>query len=345
MPGIYGDFRSVRSTVSAAVLVDFAAARGMARSEALEGSAISESDLSNPDIEISVDQEMQIVRNILAGEKDERGIGLMAGLQTNLAMLGSLAIVLSTCATVREMVEVWVHYAELSFVYVRYNLDYQGPVVRISLDAGHLPEDVRRFAIERDLATLRMVQRGLLDWDMAVRRLEVEYEECPVYEAVGTLLGVDEILFSAQRTCLFLEASEFDRPMPQANPVIMQQYERMCADTLRRRQELNGLSGQVRQLLVHRGGVADQRTVAADLGLSLRTLRRRLAEENTTFRALSSEITGILAAELLASGLTVETVATRLGYSSVSAFGAVFRAEIGMPPGQFARANRQSARQ
>lgn len=341
---VYGDFRSVRSTISAAALVDFAVRRGLTRAAALAGSGITESDLSDASIEISVDQELAIVRNIVRAGGDEPGLGLMAGLEFNLAMLGGLGIVLSTCATVGEMAEIWVRYAELSFVYVRYDLDVDGPEVVLNLDGSHIPEDVRRFAVERDLATLRMVQRGLLDWDMSIRRLEVHYAACPVYEAVGKLLNVDEIVFESPRTCLVLDAADLEKPMPQANPAIMRQYEQMCAEIVQRRKQRSGLSGRVRELLIHRDGLADQQRVAADLGMSVRTLRRRLFEEGNSFRALCNETTGILAVELLSNGLTVETVATRLGYASVSAFTSAFRAETGKSPGQVARETRVDRR-
>ncbi|RDI67603.1 hypothetical protein DFR76_103674 [Nocardia pseudobrasiliensis] len=49
-------------------------------------------------------------------------------------------------------------------------------------------------------------------------------------------------------------------------------------------------------------------------GLGVRTLRRRLSDEGTTFRELANETIGMLAEELLIAGLTVEQVADRLGY-------------------------------
>jgi AraC-like DNA-binding protein len=109
---------------------------------------------------------------------------------------------------------------------------------------------------------------------------------------------------------------------------------------MQRRRTRTGLGGQVRELLIRRGGVADQTHIAADLDLSVRTLRRRLAGEGTTFREVSNETVGLLAEEMLIAGLTVEHAAERLGYSSVSAFTSAFRSWRGQSPGQFARIHR-----
>ncbi|MBU3065280.1 hypothetical protein KO481_27605 [Nocardia sp. NEAU-G5] len=49
------------------------------------------------------------------------------------------------------------------------------------------------------------------------------------------------------------------------------------------RRSRTGPSGQVRELLIRRGAVSDQAHIAADLDISVRTLRRRPAGEGTTF--------------------------------------------------------------
>lgn len=67
-----------------------------------------------------------------------------------------------------------------------------------------------------------------------------------------------------------------------------------------------------------------------------RTLRRRLADEGTSFRDLLAEVRQTMAEELLSStGLSVSEVAARLGYSSPSAFIHAFQKWHGCSPRQF----------
>ncbi len=86
--------------------------------------------------------------------------------------------------------------------------------------------------------------------------------------------------------------------------------------------------------------MASQPEIAGALNISVRTLRRRLSEEGTTFRELSDETSALLAQELLAAGLTAEQTSLRLGYSSGSAFAAAFRSWKGQTPHQYARSCR-----
>ncbi|MGF6887490.1 AraC-like DNA-binding protein [Nocardia sp. GAS34] len=332
----------VRSIHSAATLVDFAVSRGMTHAAALAGTDLRERDLEDPGVEIDIAQEFGIIGNILSTSGDEPGLGLLAGFSVRLPMLGSLGIALSSCSTVGEMIELWVHYADLSFAYTRLSLADVDTEVLVALDAEVAPARVRRFAIERDLAVMRIVQRDLLSWDIVVNRLETTLSYAPVYEAVGKLLGIREIAFDQPANIVALDAADLHRPMPQANSIMRRQYEQMCEQIVESRRTRTGLSGQVRALLIRNGRVVDQSAIAADLHMSVRTLRRRLADEGTTFRELACETTGILAEELLATGCTVGTVASRLGYSSVSAFAAAFRDRSGQTPGQFARSNRTS---
>ncbi|MGY1940976.1 helix-turn-helix domain-containing protein [Nocardia gipuzkoensis] len=62
----------------------------------------------------------------------------------------------------------------------------------------------------------------------------------------------------------------------------------------------------------------DQNEVAAALNLSVRTLRRRLEADGTSYRELVAETRQVLAEKLLGIGATVEDVAHRLGYADAA---------------------------
>jgi AraC-like DNA-binding protein len=136
---------------------------------------------------------------------------------------------------------------------------------------------------------------------------------------------------------LAFDASALDQPMPQANEHAAAVALEQCRDILQRRRARSGTSGQVRDLLVAR--IADAppaERAAAELGLSARTLQRRLADEGTSYRALLDEVREQLAEELLSTGgLTVGEVARRLGYVEVSSFSQAFRRWKGVSPRAF----------
>ncbi|MFI5779463.1 AraC family transcriptional regulator [Nocardia sp. NPDC051570] len=330
----------LRSTTGVALLAEFGQSRGMSVPDILRGTGIQDGQLDDPTSEITIGQEITLTRNVVQGVDDEPGLGLMAGLMCHAPNFGVLGFAIMSCATLRQACEVGLRYADLSSTLGRHWMEDHGDEVWILREDSFIPEDLRRFVLERDVAAVSTIQQDLLPMRVPTTRVELAMPAHPVYEMFGTLLGVDTLVFGAERTYMVWQAGTLDMPLPQANLATQRYYEQQCADLIQRRRGRAGISGRVRQLLIRRGGLADQSHIASDLDVSVRTLRRRLAQEGTTFRELSTETVGMLAEELLVAGLTVEQVADRLGYSSVSAFASAFRSWKGQSPGQFARANR-----
>ncbi|GAB4582762.1 AraC family transcriptional regulator [Nocardia sp. IFM 10818] len=330
----------LRSITSAALLVDFATGRGLETAVVLRDTGIREADLVDSTAEITLGQELALMRNVVAGVGDEPGVGLMAGLLCHPPSLGVLGFALMSCSTVRDAVEMALRYADLSFTVARHTLVMNDQEVSIIRDDSQVPPELRRFAVERDVAAIWTIQQDVMPMRPPLTRVAVAFPPHPVYEMFGAMLGVEEVVFNAPRSVVTGPASIQNLQLPQANAATARYYEKQCADLMQRRKRRQGVSGRVRQLLISRGGVADQARIAAELDISVRTLRRRLADEGTTFRELTTETVGLLAEELLITGMTVEQAAVRLGYASVSAFTSAFRAWKGQSPGQFARANR-----
>ena len=81
--------------------------------------------------------------------------------------------------------------------------------------------------------------------------------------------------------------------------------------------------------------------LAAALAMSPRTLIRRLAERNSSFRELRDAQQRELAQRLLADArYTVQEVGSMLGYPDAANFGRAFRRLFGMSPGQYRRRKR-----
>ncbi|MCM6776426.1 AraC family transcriptional regulator [Nocardia sp. CDC159] len=329
-----------RSTTGAALLTNFATGRGMALADILRDTGIREEQLRDPSAEVTLDQELALTRNVVGEVGDEPGLGLMAGLLCHPPSLGVLGFAVMSSSTLRHALEIAVRHADLLFTCAHFNLHDHGDEIWLLRDDHNVPRALKRFVLERDIAALTTIQQDLIQIKVPTARVEVALEPHPVYEMFAALFGAERVVFSAPETVLGWPSTALENPLPLANPATVRYYEQQCADLVQRRRDRGGVSGQVRELLIRCGRITDQGRIAAELGLSVRTLRRRLADEGTTFRELNLETVGVLAEELLMAGLTVEQVADRLGYSSVSAFTAAFRSWKGQSPGQFARANR-----
>jgi len=98
----------------------------------------------------------------------------------------------------------------------------------------------------------------------------------------------------------------------------------------------------IAELLPH--GQAAQSAVAKHVGMSQRTLARRLAEEDCSFSELLSGVRRALAARYLTNpSLSISEIAWLLGYSEISTFTRAFQRWTGASPSA-SRASRASSR-
>jgi AraC-like DNA-binding protein len=90
--------------------------------------------------------------------------------------------------------------------------------------------------------------------------------------------------------------------------------------------------------LAIRDGLAQGRRdfdfVVRRLGMSRRTLQRRLAASKTTFGKIRDEVCFELATSMLTSDLSVSEIASRLGYSEIASFSHAFAKRFGRSPRQ-----------
>ena len=98
------------------------------------------------------------------------------------------------------------------------------------------------------------------------------------------------------------------------------------------------LAGEIERILVARlsSGAPRMATVAADLGMSERTLRRRLAADSIRYQEVVAQARLKLAKQLLGRPeITQSEAAFLTGFADQSAFSRFFRRQTGMSPGRY----------
>jgi AraC-like DNA-binding protein len=146
-----------------------------------------------------------------------------------------------------------------------------------------------------------------------------------------------ELHFAADVMEWHFDAACLSQPCPNASSFLA----RLCSDFCER--VLTSGKGQTRLQreiqLILLGQIREQPVaaiVARELGLSTRSLYRRLSAENASFQGLLDDVRASVAIQFLSSSrLPVEEIAHRVGFSDQSNFRKAFRRWTGKSPRSF----------
>jgi AraC-like DNA-binding protein len=323
-----------------AVLCELAADRGLDPERCLNDTGIERGQLTDPDAEITAVQELAVIERIVDALDDPEGVGLDAGGRYRLSTYGIWSYALLSSRTVRDAHAVAMEFIDLTYAFTKISA-FEGPdglLVHYDDLEPLLPEPVRRFVLERDVAAALTIWREGLSQPISPLRARLALPVPRDPDHFERVVGVTPE-FEAERTVLTMDPRLLEMPLPQASELTAKMCIAQCAEILDRRRARHGLSGRVRdELLLDVRRIPTQEEVANRLFMSIRTLRRQLAAEQTSFRALVEDTRQGLAEELLGTGrLTVEQVAERVGYTEASSFVHAFRRWNGVAPRRWAQ--------
>lgn len=321
-----------RQVAGTALLVAAGQEVGVAPTTLLRGSGLTTRDLADHRREVTAQQELRVVRNLLAAAPGMTGVRV--GSRYHASTFGPLGFALMSSATLGDAANLTFRFLDLSFTFGVPTASTDGDQVVIGVDHGDLPADVHPFLVERDLTAIWTVLREIAGGAPRLTSLALPHPPGASGE-LRSAFGVTPVRAEPHgRAELRLDARWFDLPLPQANPHAFAMAEALCRDLVALRRSRTGVAEEVRILVAQRlPDGAPMGAVAGALGLSERSLRRHLTEAGTSYRTVLDEVRRSAAEKLLARpGLTVDDVARELGYAEATSFGAAYRRWTGRSP-------------
>lgn len=330
----------LRNIGSVQLMTQLGTELGLTVPQCLQGSGLDVMALADGQAQVEASQELQVVANLLTCLPDQPLLGLLAGRRYQLSRYGIWGYALLSSASLGEALEMGLRYLDLTFAFCRIQAREEAGGHWLVIDDSWIEPELRRFLLLRDSSAITRIQRELTGLRQPFKSVQLALPAPPndLLSAYAEAYGCTP-QFDAAEHLLELDPELLARGLPGDNPSIRQACEQQCHQLLQRYRARDGLAGRVRELLLE-GGAAlpDMPAVAARLHLTERTLRRRLSDEQTSFRQLQEETREALAEELLrVPGLSLDEVAQRLGYGEVSNFVHAFRRWKGMTPRQFCR--------
>ena len=140
---------------------------------------------------------------------------------------------------------------------------------------------------------------------------------------------------------VLVDNAVLDQPLPQADPELAQVHERYTTARLTALSINSASVPEIRRWLMARLGPSlPRRAEAAEaLGISERTLARRLQEQEQTFDTLLDDVRREKALHAVAdTTTTLPEIAEALGFAEVSTFYRAFRRWTGLPPVRWRKA-------
>ncbi|WP_339339899.1 AraC family transcriptional regulator ligand-binding domain-containing protein [uncultured Oceanicoccus sp.] len=257
----------------------------------------------------------------LAGDKS---LTFRLGQKVDIANYGAFGFALMSCANLREAITLLVRYGKAFFQtnWKSYETD-SGLLLRINLNTGTAEQ--QQFMLEMIFSQLSFLSTTLYGGQVEGSELHLTYP-APTYQAYYQKLISVPVSFNQKYNQLYFPAKVLDIPIRTANPSDHVVFQQQCEEMLRDLSSVGKITSKVRRLLILSAGeFLDISQVSKRLCVSERTLRRRLKDESTSFRAILDEIRNLLACKYLTkTSLTVTEIAHLLDFSEAIHFRRAF---------------------
>lgn len=321
---------------SIAALVAEIGLEGIPASAALEGTGLAEAQLESHTTKISYRQLDLVIRNVMR-LSNVPSVALNAGRRMHITAYGMYGYALLSSATHAEAREFAARYIRVIGPICDVAVSHDHPTVAVTFEPMHWPnpaEDIHRFAVEFALSAHLTATGDRVGRAFKFSRVLLDYAP-PPYAAVYQSLFDCPVLF-AQRNCAY-EYERNDGPLALADSRTNAMAREMCEQVLEEINRAGGIAADIRQILIQQPGrFPSIDTIAQQLGLHPRALRRKLEAEGVSYRDLLAELRMRLAIEYLRkTQMTNDEIANRLGYSDAANFPHAFVRWTGKSPSDF----------
>jgi len=258
----------------------------------------------------------------LAAERSgDPAIGLAQHRVAKPAAFDVVGYTMMSCANLLDGFERLVRYLLILSDALTMILNEERGAYRVTFELFGGERPVPRQRIEFILVTVLTFCRWLAGREVQLLAVEFAYPEpgdrAPYREAFGCPL-----IFDATSNSLLFSLAELKQPLPTSNPVLAELHERFAGDFLRNFDRAQ-TSHRVREVIVRLlpDGEPRRDEAASELGMSERTLQRRLEGEATSFIKLLDDTRRELAEQYLGRlHLSLAQAAYLLGFADQSSF-------------------------
>jgi len=321
-----------------ALVLDALAAEGVPKEDALRRVRLAEASISSPATRVSLNQVIDCC-SYAAERSHDPHFAYHTGLRFHVSAYGMYGFAILSSINYRQTMKFAVKYHQLATPLVTMEFkenDGCGIWLLNPLSYARIDARLYKFIVEMQFGIMLSLHRDFMGSSFFVREFQVTYPPSSDASKYAALFGAP-VLFGQSANRLLFDSGWLDGTPRLGNEIAYSTLVSLCDAQIEEFQFRRGLVGEVRQILM-KNLMRPKRfqDVAQNLGMSARTLRRKLREENSSFRQVVDELRRDVAIRYLReTDLPVKDIAESLGFSDAANFRQAFRRWTKAAPYEF----------
>jgi AraC-like DNA-binding protein len=331
--------------VKIALVVDALKAEGVPPRDSLAELQLSEAQLRSPTVRVSADQVIQSYSNAIKLSSNEH-FAFDLGLKFHVSTYGMYGFAILSSTDFRQTMAIAMKYHQLAAPLVDIEFTERAGAAAWTMLPKPYPQidaALYQFLVELQTGVHLSLHRDVMGPSFCPQEIRFSFPRPRDGGSDVDVFGCPVRYGDAEDKLLF-DATWLNGSPTFGNNVTHSEMCGICDNLLNELQLSAGWAGQTRRILL--GCLEDPTSfelVAGELKMSARTLRRKLELEGTSFRELCDELRAQVAIRYVRdTDLTVEDIASRLGFSDAAAFRHAFRRWTNSSPQGYRRTKTRS---
>lgn len=329
-----------QSLLGLAALAAELATEGISVKDLFARTGVLPSQLEDPHARISRRQRLAIYRNVVSLAK-RSDIGLLAGARQRISDYGIYGYAIVSSPTFGEGLKFSVEHITMAGSTVpQISLNVEKDTAILRSHGTQLLGHLLPFVAEFWRSSMTALFSRVLEMPFPSTRMLFPFSPPRHWRNYERMFNCP-IEFNAGSMEWHFPAHVLDQRCPNANPITAQVCQQFCDVVLAERPGETELVRRIRTACLNsprRFPPAED--IAEQLGLSLRTLHRRLAQEGISYQTVLDNMRRSIATEFLENTqLMIDEVAERVGFADATSFRKAFRKWTGHSPTHYRRSN------
>jgi len=316
-------------------LISFAEAHGACRQELLKEAAVSQEALEDPEARIEYEQFKLLIQRAVA-RSGNPALGIRLASQLPVTTHGLLGYAAMSSETLEEALSFVTRFVQTRMPLLVAELSVERRTATLRIEEAVVLGEIRATILESAVGAINTIARFVTHGEFECKELRFPYEEPDYVEEYRKTFGCP-VAFGAEAMEMCFAARLLKTRLPLADEAAKKLAARRCEEELAAIESSDDLEQRIRVRLLKMDRLNPSLDhLAKSLGLSPRTLRRRLRNAGTSYQAIVKSVRKELAVQYLrTTRWSIYQIADRLGYNDQSNFGRAFKSWSGQSPQEF----------